>query len=61
MNVSQIDFALKGWRWQIVRANTGEHEGVPYRYLGRCIHRVFWLNQQAGDYCYSLRPIRSAQ
>jgi hypothetical protein len=61
MTLSQIDFALKGWRWQIIAAATKEPEGPPYRYLGRCLNRVFWLNQQAGDYAFTLRPVRSPE
>lgn len=59
MNISQIDFCLKGFRWQIVNQATGEPEGRPYLYMGRCWMRVFKLNAEAGDYVYSLRPIRS--
>jgi hypothetical protein len=59
MNVSEIDFALKGFRWQIVDIIAGESEGTPYLYLGRCVNRVLWLNAAAGAYRYSLRPVRS--
>lgn len=61
MTVAQIDFALKGWRWQIVDVVAHEPEGVPYKYLGRCLNRVLWLNQTSGKYRYSLRPVRSCK
>lgn len=61
MSVAPIDFSLGGFRWQIVCAATGEPEGPSYRFLGRCLRRVFQLNQLAGDYAYTLRPTRSTE
>jgi hypothetical protein len=61
VTASQIDFVLKGWRWQITDVIAREAEGTPYKYLGRCVSRVLWLNAVAGEYRFSLRPVRSEE
>jgi hypothetical protein len=50
------DFELHGWRWQILCS--GEPDGLPYRYPGRCLERVRWLNTVAGELRYTLKPVR---
>jgi hypothetical protein len=48
---------LIGFRWQIVTAS-GEADGLPYRYLCRCLDRVRWMNLVEGPDSYTLKPIR---
>lgn len=49
------------FRFQIIEFSTGEPEGVPYRYIGRALMRVFELNAFERAQRYSLRPVRSRE
>jgi hypothetical protein len=49
------------FRFQIIDLMSGEPEGIPYRYVGRCLDRVRWLNLTAGENRYTLKPVRSKE
>lgn len=49
------------WKWQIMDTVSREPEGIPYRYLDRCLMRVLWLNATTGEYRYSLKPVRTRE
>jgi hypothetical protein len=45
-------------KYQIIDLVTNENEGIPYRYEGRCVERVRWLNATAGECRYSIEPVQ---
>lgn len=49
------------FRFQIVDLVTGESEGIPYRYIDRCLMRVWELNIFERANRYSIKPIRSKE
>lgn len=49
------------FRYQIYHVETGEPEGVPYRYIGRCLMRMWELNVYERANRFSLKPIRSRE
>jgi hypothetical protein len=60
-----VHHGIYGWkenvstfRYQIIDVMSGELEGVPYRYVGRCLERVRWLNLISGENRYSMKPVR---
>jgi hypothetical protein len=46
------------FRFQIIDTIADEPEGVPYLDIGRCLNRITWLNSEAQERRYSLKPIR---
>jgi hypothetical protein len=47
------------FKYQLYDMITGANEGdFPYRYIGRALHRLQWLNLVAGENRYSLKPVR---
>jgi hypothetical protein len=55
------DLFNSSWRYQIIDLVTRANEGIPYRYVGRCLDRVRWLNLTAGENRYTLKPVRSKE
>jgi hypothetical protein len=47
------------FKFQVYEIATGAAEGdLPYRYVGRALMRVQWLNACVQERRYTLRPIR---
>lgn len=46
------------FKFQIIDAVTGEPEGVPYRYIGRCLMRMWDLNVYERTSRYTIKPVR---
>lgn len=46
------------FKFQIIDITTGEPEGVPYRYIGRCLMRMWELNAFERANRFSLKPLR---
>lgn len=46
------------FKFQIIDVVTGEPEGYPYRYIGRCLMRMWELNAFQGANRFSVRPVR---
>lgn len=47
------------FKYEVYEIATGIPEGdLPYRYIGRALMRVTWLNSVAQARRYSLKPLR---
>lgn len=47
------------FKYEVYEIATGAAEGdLPYRYVGRALMRVTWLNGQAQARRYTLKPVR---
>jgi hypothetical protein len=49
------------FRYQIIEFATGDPEGVPYRYIGRALMRMWQLNAFERANRFTLRPVRSRE
>jgi hypothetical protein len=52
-----MDIEIKGYRFQIMTA-AGQPDGLAYRFPGRCLRQVRWMNLTQGSGSYTLRPVR---
>jgi hypothetical protein len=47
------------FKYQVYEIATGAAEGdLPYRYVGRALMRVQWLNGMAQELRFTLKPVR---
>jgi predicted chitinase len=46
------------FKYQIYDTRTGELDGVPYRYIGRCLMRITEMNIYERANRFSLKPVR---